>query len=89
MIQKNWTENLIPNIILSSATLPKVHELADTISDFNEKFPGANIHNIVSNDCKKSIPLINKNGYVVLPHYLNEDYDEILKIVRHCEDNLT
>ena len=89
VIQKNWTENLIPNIILSSATLPKVHELADTISDFNEKFPGANIHNIVSNDCKKSIPLINKNGYVVLPHYLNEDYDEILKIVRHCEDNLT
>jgi len=89
VIQKNWTENLIPNMILSSATLPKIHELADTINDFNEKFPGAQIHNIVSNDCKKSIPLINKYGYVVLPHYLSEEYDEVLKIVRHCEDNLT
>ena len=89
VIQKNWSENLIPNMILSSATLPKIHELADTISDFNEKFPGAKIHNIVSNDCKKSIPLINKNGYVVLPHYLSEQYDEVLKIVKHCEDNLT
>jgi len=89
VIQKNWSENLIPNMILSSATLPKVHELAYTINDFRVKFPGARIHNIVSNDCKKSIPLINKNGYVVLPHYLSEDYDNILKIVRHCEDNLT
>ena len=89
VIQKNWSENLIPNMILSSATLPKIHELADTINDFRLKFPGASIHNIVSNDCKKSIPLINKNGYVVLPHYLSEQYEEVLKIVKHCEDNLT
>jgi hypothetical protein len=89
VIQNNWSNNLIPNMILSSATLPKLHELSETISDFREKFPGAEIHNIVSNDCKKSIPLINKNGYVVLPHYLSEDFDKILKIVKHCESNLT
>jgi hypothetical protein len=76
-------------MILSSATLPKLHELANTISDFREKFAAAQIHNIVSNDCKKSIPLINKNGYVVLPHYLSEDLDQIQQIVRHCENNLT
>jgi hypothetical protein len=89
VIQKNWTENLIPNVILSSATLPKLYELAETISDFREKFPSAQIHNIVSNDCKKSIPLINKNGYVVLPHYLSEEYEDILRIANHCESNLT
>jgi hypothetical protein len=89
VIQNNWSNNLIPNMILSSATLPKLQELSETISDFREKFPGAEIHNIVSNDCKKSIPLINKNGYVVLPHYLSEDFDKILKIVKHCESNLT
>lgn len=89
VIQKNWSDNLIQNMILSSATLPKLHELSETISDFREKFAGAQIHNIVSNDCKKSIPLINKNGYVVLPHYLSEDYDKILEIVKHCETNLT
>ena len=89
IIQKNWCENLIPNMILSSATLPKLHELVDTVADFKLKFPGAEIHNIVSNDCKKSIPIVNKNGYVVLPHYLSDDYDKILEIVDHCNKNLT
>ena len=88
-IHKNWRENTIPNFILSSATLPKEYELSETISDFKNKFPGADVCNIVSHDCKKSIPILNKNGYVVLPHYLSEDYDEVLRIVDHCEKNLT
>ena len=88
-INKNWRENLIPNMVLSSATLPKQHELPDTLRHFSEKFPGAVIHNIVSHDCKKSIPIINKNGYVVLPHVLSSDYTTILEIVNHCEQNLT
>ena len=89
IINKNWCENAIPNMVLSSATLPKYHELTDVIASFRNKFGGADIHNIVSHDCKKSIPILNKNGRVVLPHYLSEDYDEILKIVSHCEENLT
>jgi hypothetical protein len=89
-IKQNWKENLIPNVILSSATLPKMHELSETIADFKEKFGmTAHVHNIVSNDCKKSIPIVNKNGYVVLPHYLSEHYSEILTIARHCSDNMT
>ena len=89
IIQENWINNLIPNMILSSATLPKLHELTDTLEDFKTKFNGANIYNIVSHDCKKSIPIINKSGYVVLPHYLSTEYSEVLKIVEHCENNLT
>ncbi|NDA89424.1 MAG: hypothetical protein EBY20_00700 [Alphaproteobacteria bacterium] len=88
-INKNWTENLIPNVILSSATLPKLHELPNTVRHFNEKFPGAQVHNIVSHDCKKSIPIISKNGHIVLPHFLSECYDTIKEIVGHCEKNLT
>ena len=89
VIKKNWKENIIPNVVLSSATLPKMHELTHTIADFKERFPDANINNILSHDCRKTIPLINNNGYVVMPHYLNEDYAEILNIVMHCEENLT
>ena len=37
-IKKNWSENLIPNIVLSSATLPKKNELTETIPDFINKF---------------------------------------------------
>ena len=88
-IQKNWSDNKIPNIVLSSATLPKENELTETTADFLNKFCDGKIHNIVSHDCKKSIPIINKDGYVVLPHYLNPDYSEILRIADHCKHYLT
>lgn len=89
VIKKNWKKNIIPNFVLSSATLPKLHELTQTIADFKEKFPDANINNIVSHDCRKTIPLINNNGFVVMPHYLYDDYKKILETVAHCEDNMT
>ena len=88
-IRKNWKKNKIPNIVLSSATLPKLNELTETIPDFLNRFKGAEICNIVSHDCKKSIPIINKDGFVVLPHYLQEDYLETIKIAKHCESYLT
>jgi hypothetical protein len=89
IIHDNWKNNLIPNMVLSSATLPKMEELMDTINDFKNKFSDAEIYNIVSYDCKKTIPILNKYGYVVLPHTLSEDYDEVMKVVEHCEKNLT
>lgn len=88
-IRKNWKENAIPNVVLSSATLPKINELTETIPDFLNIFPGANISNIISHDCKKSIPIINKDGFVVLPHYLHQDYDKLLEVANHCSEYLT
>ena len=89
IIHRNWCENEIFNMVLSSATLPKLHELTETIADFKDKFKCTNVFNIVSHDCKKSIPLINKDGFVVLPHYLSNNYSEVLEIVKHSEDYLT
>ena len=88
-IRKNWKDNMIPNIVLSSATLPKLNELTETIPNFKNKFSESEIYNIISHDCKKSIPIINKDGYVVLPHYLSNEYEEIIKISNHCENYLT
>ena len=89
VIKRNWKDNLIPNMVLSSATLPKEHELIQTITDFQTKFPNSKIFNIISHDCKKSIPIINNNGYVIMPHYQSENYEEVLKVVEHCDENLT
>ena len=88
-IRKNWKENCIPTVVLSSATLPKENELTETIPDFLNKFPGAEVCNIVSHDCKKSIPIINKDGFVVLPHYLSDNYQDMKKIAEHCNNYLT
>mgnify|MGYP000680890933 CR=1 FL=1 len=59
IIKNNWKENLIPNFVLSSATLPKIHELSLPINDFQERFINSEIINIVSHDCRKTIPLVN------------------------------
>jgi hypothetical protein len=89
IIKQNWKENVIPNMVLSSATLPKCEELTETISDFRCKFENAQIKSIHSYDCKKSIPILNSEGYVELPHFMSESYDDIIEIVKYCECNLT
>jgi hypothetical protein len=33
--------------------------------------------------------MINKDGFVVLPHYMQQDYLETVKIAKHCENYLT
>jgi hypothetical protein len=88
-IRKNWKKNCIPNVVLSSATLPKHGDLTETLPDFLGKFRGAEICNIVSHDCKKSIPIINKDGLVMLPHYLHEEYDKTTKVAQHCGEYMT
>ena len=88
IIKNNWKNNIIPNVVLSSATLPKKEEIRDTICSFTSKF-GGSVYSIVSHDCKKSIPVLNKNNEVCLPHLLWENYDSLLVCVDHCENYKT
>ena len=53
LIKKNWQQNLIPNIVLSSATLPQRHEIIETINDFSARFANGAVHEIISYDCKR------------------------------------
>jgi hypothetical protein len=89
IIRKNWKKNLIPQVVMSSATLPKPDELTETIADFKNRFDNAEICNIVSHDSKKSIPLVNTDGFAVLPHHLSPDYGRIIEVTQHCVDNMT
>ena len=47
IIQKNWRENEIQNIILSSATLPKKEEIIPCIMYYSQKFKTNNIYTII------------------------------------------
>jgi len=88
-IQNNWKENKISKLVLSCATLPKENEIENTIQDFRCKFDNAEIHSIVSYDCKKTISLLNKEGKCSLPHLLFADYADLAACVKYCEDNKT
>jgi hypothetical protein len=89
VIHRNWSENKIPNIVFSSATLPDRVEIQPVLNDFIVKFDNTEIHQINSFDCKKSISLINKNGYCICPHLMYSDYAEIQECVLYCEQNRT
>lgn len=89
VIHENWIGNKIPNVVLSCATLPKEEEITDTLADFKGRFDEASIHTIISYDCKKSIPIITKDGYCALPHTMYEKHCDLLECVNHCESNKT
>ena len=86
-IKKNWSKNVLPNIVLSSATLPKEDEINDVIVDFKNKHSysdNSKVYSISSDDCKKTIPIINHFGFVELPHLLYEDFSKMKSCVQHC-----
>jgi hypothetical protein len=88
IIHENWKENQIPNVVLSCATLPREEEIQDTLADFRARF-GAEIHTIQSYDCRKSIPMLTKDGFCAMPHTLYDSYEDLAECVRHCAKNKT
>jgi hypothetical protein len=87
LIQQNWQQNLIGNIVLSCATLPREYEILDTIADFRDRFYNAHIHTITSYDCKKSISVLSKDGYCSLPHSMFQDWNNLQECVAFCDEN--
>ena len=89
ILQRNWNENIIPNIVLSSATLPNMEDITEMLQSYRYKFKDSNIVEVLSYECKKSIPIISKEGYKMLPHYMFENYDTIKDCLQHIEKNKT
>jgi hypothetical protein len=96
-IKNTWSKNIIPNVVLSSATLPKEDEIGEVIVDFRSKFmdfdnfenSDIKIHSIISHDCKKTIPIINSSGMACLPHHMCTTYHEFVKSIDYCKNNMT
>ena len=97
IIHHNWCENRIPIVVLSSATLPKPEELTEVTADFKNRFTAsadsvdvlAEIHSIVTNDCRKSIPIIDTDGFAVVPHRLCGSAENARVMCAHCENTPT
>ena len=87
LIQRNWTENKLSNIVLSCATLPEEYEITDCLINYRERFNGGSVHRVSSCDCKKSISLIDPHGRAMLPHLLFSSYTDIQVCVEHIKCN--
>ena len=88
-ITENWSNNIIPNVVLSSATLPKYHEIPIVINNFKSTFENAKVISICSHECSKTIPIYDPEGYIFIPHYYSNNYIDILRMAEHCEQYLT
>lgn len=88
-IKDNWCNNVIPNIVLSSATLPNESDIQDCIQDFRTHFDNAVIHTIASYDCKKSIPMLTSKGFSFMPHIHCNSTDELKTYAAFCSNNKT
>jgi hypothetical protein len=89
VIHRNWLENKIPNVILSCATLPKEEDIISVTNDFRNKFSSVEVYTITSYDCRKSIPILNKDGYCVLPHMFCVNHRDLVSSVNFCNENKT
>ena len=91
-ISNNWHCNIIPNIILSCATLPDESDIINIINKFKSNW-GQNtiIEDITSYECKKSIPLIDKDLKYVNIHtlYKENEYELLSKCIKHVRNNYT
>lgn len=87
VISKNWKENQIPNLILSCATLPQTRLIHPCIETFTNKFNGAAVYNVTSNECKKSIPLIDVNQKYVCIHTMHNTFTKFRITIDHIEQN--
>lgn len=88
-IHENWSQNKIPNVILSCATLPKEEEIQEVLQDFRVKFDGSITHSIVSNEYKKTIPIVDTNSYAFIPHTHYEEYSKLREVAQFCLTNKT
>ena len=89
ILQKNWQENEIPNIVLSSATLPRQEEIAPCLQNFIAKFNSTSIYNIVSHDCTRTIPILDSQSYIVLPHFIFAKFKDLKKSIMHIKQYKT
>jgi hypothetical protein len=65
IIKHNWNVNQIPNIVMSSATLPA--NLSQVIDSYKNKFNGE-YHKIETSDEHSNITLVDKEGGIIMPH---------------------
>uniref|UniRef100_A0AB39JCB3 Uncharacterized protein n=1 Tax=Florenciella sp. virus SA2 TaxID=3240092 RepID=A0AB39JCB3_9VIRU len=81
IIQENWKENIIPNIVLSCATLPKKEEINQIIEKSKNKFEDLYFDYIESVDQLSNICIYDIYGNIIIPHLHFDSYENICEFL--------
>ena len=82
MISKTWNENVIPNVVLSSATLPQERDLGEFMAGV--RGAGYEVYSVSSQDFKKTIPVLGEDNKVSMPHMVANSVTELRESAEHC-----
>ena len=88
-VRANWGGIEIPNIVLSSATLPSAHELPQTLASLRQRFAGLRVTTISSSECARTIPVVGPDGRPLLPHTLYTSHARASASAEHCRETPT
>ena len=83
IIEKNWSINMIPNVIFSCATLPKKDKIQSVLTNFQTKFTGALIEYIESYDQNTNLMIYDECGNILMPHMYFEDYNKMNEFIQY------
>jgi hypothetical protein len=91
IIRRSWKENAVPNMVLSSATLPPPSHLPRFVDAMQSKFriPDDNIITISNYECARTVPVLLKSGHVAMPHNTAETMGELKMMVEQCSSRAT
>lgn len=91
-IRDNCENNIIPNMVLSSATLPKKEDIENSSVRFCEKF-NAKSHYIKTHDFRKSICIYDNQSHIFSPHmfFIKETtaYNDAISIIKTIMNDKT
>ena len=79
-VKRIWEINVIPNIILSSATLPNQDEIQPIIDRYISKYSGE-IHYIETYDETTNVSLLDTTGAVIMPHNVFKNITDVEKFI--------
>ena len=91
IVRKSWRENIIPNIVLSSATLPPPSDLPRFIDSVQTKFGIADddVITISNYECARTVPLLLKSGHVAMPHGVATSMENLEAMSTQCSERAT
>ena len=83
IIKDNWTNNIIPNVVLSCATLPKIEKINNVIKNQTKKFNNLHFEHIETNEIFSNISIYNENGEIIMPHNYFDNYKDMSSFINH------
>jgi hypothetical protein len=91
IVRRSWRDNVIPNIVLSSATLPDKSKFPGFLDTVQAKFsiPDESVIAISNYECARTVPLVLKSGYVAMPHNVARDAEGLAEICQQCRSRAT